>query len=192
MGKRPASSNTVRIIAGSLGGRKIRFPDARGLRPTADRTRETLFNWLTMDIQGSRCLDLFAGSGALGIEACSRGADQVIMIEAVSKVSRQLKENVQLLGIEDRVQVVHSNALSWMENTDEQPFDLVFIDPPFADDVLQSVIDALISNDLLASPARLYMERDIAQSLPVLPDNCSIIREKKAGQVGFCLIECIP
>ena len=193
MARRPASSNTVRLIAGELGGRKIRFPDARGLRPTADRTRETLFNWLLNDIDGSICLDLFAGSGALGFEAVSRGAAHVIMVEASAGVARQLQQNSQLLAVEDRVTVISRKAMSYLSEAEksgiEQPFNIVFIDPPFADGQLDQVMENLFSSNVLADTAKIYVERDLKQEMPVLPENCAVIRDKKAGQVAFSLLE---
>jgi len=193
MSRRPANSNMVRLIAGELGGRKIRFPDARGLRPTADRTRETLFNWLTSDIEGSHCLDLFAGSGALGFEAVSRGAEHVTMVDAAANVVRQLQENSQLLGVDNRVSIVSCKAISYLSgyqpSAGERPFNIVFLDPPFADDQLQNVMDRLFSDHLLADRAKIYVERDIRQKMPVLPENCEVKRDKKAGQVAFSLLE---
>ncbi len=133
MSARPSASNTLRIIGGDHRGRKLRFLDARGLRPTGDRIRETLFNWLQNDISGSHCLDMFAGSGALGFEAASRGAAQVHMIEYNPRVAAQLSDNCELLRIQDRVHVHKGSALSWVgKNADV--FDIVFIDPPFADE----------------------------------------------------------
>ncbi|NNJ92177.1 MAG: 16S rRNA (guanine(966)-N(2))-methyltransferase RsmD [Gammaproteobacteria bacterium] len=193
MARRPASSNTLRLIAGKLGGRKIRFPDARGLRPTADRTRETLFNWLSNDIAGSHCLDLFAGSGALGFEAVSRGANHVTMVDASGNVTRQLQENSQLLNVNDRVTIVARKATAYLsgyeQSAHDRPFDIVFLDPPFADDLLQKVLDMLFSGHCLAHGTKIYVERDIRQELPVLPKNCEVKRDKKAGQVAFSLLE---
>jgi len=193
MARRPASSNTVRLIAGELGGRKIRFPDARGLRPTADRTRETLFNWLLNDIQGSHCLDLFAGSGALGFEAISRGADHVTMIDASGQVVRQLQENARILNVDKRVTVQCVKATNYLSAYEHQHqktlYDIVFLDPPFADNQLQQVVDLLFSVNCLADRAKLYLERDLKQNMPVLPENCMVMRDKKAGQVAFSLLE---
>jgi 16S rRNA (guanine966-N2)-methyltransferase len=193
MSRRPASSNTVRLIAGELGGRKIRFADARGLRPTADRTRETLFNWLTSDIEGSHCLDLFAGSGALGFEAVSRGAEHVTMVDAAANVVRQLQQNSQLLDVGNRVTIFSRKATTYLSDIEqsahERPFDIVFLDPPFADNQLQKVMDKLFSGHSLADRAKIYVERDIRQEMPLLPENCEVKRDKKAGQVAFSLLE---
>jgi len=197
MARRPASSNTVRLIAGELGGRKVRFPHARGLRPTADRTRETLFNWLLNDIEDSYCLDLFAGSGALGLEAVSRGAAHVTMVDSSAQVVRQLQENARLLNVDNRMSIVSQKAASFLSHYQpqyqphyqKQPFDIVFLDPPFADNQLQQVVDLLFADNCLADRAKIYLERDFRQEMPLLPENCMVLRDKKAGQVAFSLLE---
>lgn len=190
MGKRPGSSNTLRIIGGLHGGRKLRFPDARGLRPTSDRVRETLFNWLQNKVAGSRCLDLFAGSGALGLEAASRGAKLVTLVEYSPLVARALLENVRLLSLQDSIIVTQSRALTWLEGYQGETFDLVFLDPPFADNLLQDSFRLLFDRQMLADEALVYVERDAGQALPDIPDNCKVIRDKKAGQVAYSLIRC--
>jgi 16S rRNA (guanine966-N2)-methyltransferase len=189
MAKRPGASNTLRIIAGRHGGRKLRFPDARGLRPTADRVRETLFNWLRNDIQGSRCLDLFAGSGALGFEAASRGASDVTMVESSAAVAASLRSNSMLLDLQDVVEVVHKKAASWVAQFDGDAYNVVFLDPPFADGLLDETLKLLQFGALLADRALIYIERDARQGLPDLPDNWQVLRYKKAGQVAYSLIQ---
>ncbi|MGD2117115.1 MAG: 16S rRNA (guanine(966)-N(2))-methyltransferase RsmD [Chromatiales bacterium] len=190
MAKRPGSSNRLRIIGGSMRGRILSFPSAKGLRPTADRIRETLFNWLQHDIAGSRCLDLFAGSGALGFEAASRGAGQVVMLDNNPAVIQQLQQNVHLLGLQQQVEVVSAAAMNWLAASQAEPFDVVFLDPPFADAVLQQAVDALHASRLLAPQALLYIERDRNQDLPQLPSGWHILRDKQAGQVSYSLIAC--
>ena len=190
MAKRPGSTNTLRIIGGEHGGRKLQFPDAKGLRPTSDRVRETLFNWLQNDIGGSRCLDLFAGSGALGFEAVSRGAKSVTMVEASSPVARQLQANARLLGLDDVVEVQHAKALGWLDQYVGQTYDIVFLDPPFADNLLSESFSLLVQKNILSRDALIYVERDTGQKLPDLPDNCTLLRDKKAGQVAYSLISC--
>lgn len=190
MGRRPASSNRLRIIGGSLGGRRIRFPDAPGLRPTSDRARETLFNWLAPDIAGSRCLDLFAGSGALGFEALSRGAVHVTMIDSVARVTRQLRENADELGLQDRLDVITARAGPWLESrTVELDYDIVFLDPPFADQRLQSTVDQLFQALNPNRDCLVYVERSRQQSLPVFPGNCQPVRDKSAGDVAYSLFQ---
>ena len=172
------------------GGRKLQFPDARGLRPSADRVRETLFNWLQNEVAGSRCLDLFAGSGALGFEAASRGARHVTLVESSPQVAKRLQENVRLLNLQDVVEVNHGKAHSWLEQYKGEPFNLVFLDPPFADNLLEQTLRQLLASRLLSDRVLLYVERDAAQLLPELPANCQVIKDKKAGQVAYSLISC--
>lgn len=190
MARRPGSSNTLRLIGGLHGGRKLQFPDSRGLRPTADRVRETLFNWLQPDIESSHCLDLFAGSGALGFEAASRGAGSVTMVEAAAAVSKKLNENVQLLGLEQQVQVIHSKAERFLHQADNAiTYDIVFIDPPFADQYLPAILFELAQTQLLKPGCKVYVERDAAEKLLSLPDKWHILRDKTAGQVAYSLLK---
>ena len=181
----------LRLIAGRFRGRLLPIPDQPGLRPTADRVRETLFNWLAPVIEGARCLDLFAGSGALGLEAASRGAAWVVLIEQAEAVARQLRSNVEVLGAGDRVRVVRADALSWLAQTGSGaaggPFDLVFLDPPFAAGLLAPACDLLERTGWLAPGARVYLETGARSSLPPLPDGWVLTRERTAGQVRFVL-----
>ncbi len=181
------SFNKVRIIGGVHRGRKLDFPDLPGLRPTGDRVRETLFNWLQPLIPGARCLDLFAGSGALGLEAASRGAREVVMLDSAVAVTRQLEVNRSLLQL-DRLEIFRANALTWLvEQRPSQPFDLVFLDPPFADNLLAESCRLLQSHGWLADSARIYLEDDAGRGLPVLPEGWELLKEKRAGQVRYGL-----
>jgi 16S rRNA (guanine966-N2)-methyltransferase len=161
-----------------------------GLRPTADRTRETLFNWLAPLLPGARCLDLFAGSGALGFEACSRGAARVVLVEQAPAVVRQLRQNAATLGAKG-VEVVQADALRWLERTDPPaaggPFDVVFLDPPFADGLLAPAIAALDLYPWLSPGARIYWEAGAGDASPALPADMIQLRERRAGQVRFGL-----
>lgn len=186
MPKRPGSSNTLRIIGGTHRGRKLQFPDSKGLRPTADRVRETLFNWLQNDIAGSHCLDLFAGSGALGFEAVSRGAAYVAMVEAAGPVVSRLKDNVALLGEQQKIEVFQAKAEQWLQNN-EKRFDILFLDPPFADDSLDYMTEQLIRFRVLKDNALVYIERDVKQSLPDLPSDWHLQKDKRSGQVAYSL-----
>lgn len=180
------ATNQLRIIGGQWRGRKLRFPDAEGLRPTGDRIRETLFNWLTPQLPGARCLDLFAGSGALGLECLSRGAAHTLMLEREQGVSTQLRENLTLLKAE-RGQLLTQYALAWLkQGNNDQPFDIVFIDPPFAHNLWQPVIDALDNGNWLSKDASVYIEagRD-SQYTP--PSHWQLHRDKTAGQVSYRL-----
>jgi 16S rRNA (guanine966-N2)-methyltransferase len=186
-------SNRIRIIGGRHRGRKLAFPDAPGLRPTGDRLRETLFNWLAPVLPGARCLDLFAGSGALGLEAASRGAGSVVLVEHQPAVARQLRANVTLLGLEPAVQVVAADALAWLADTPGR-FDLVFLDPPFADGLLERVCNELVQRGCLAPEARIYLEADRRAGLPPLPPGLELMRQQQAGQVivGLARWEVVP
>ena len=180
--------NRVRLIGGSHGGRRLQFPAAMGLRPTADPVRETLFNWLQQDIQMASCLDLFAGSGALGFEAASRGAAHVTMIESQRNVFRSLQQNLSLLQLQDIVRLVNADALRLLQGRAEM-HQLVFLDPPFNKKLMQPVIDQLERGGWLAPRTLIYLEQDLHKEPPQLPDNWCIIRDKTAGQVRYQLVE---
>lgn len=181
----PAGSNQLRIIGGIWRGRKLSFPDVDGLRPTGDRIRETLFNWLAPDIQGARCLDLFAGSGALGLEALSRGAQSSLLLEKHAAAAQQLKSNLQLLQAGNgRVEQVDS--LHWLKQQPPQPFDIIFIDPPFALDLWVPIAAALEAQAWLSDEALIYLEAPRDAQLQ-LPANWQLHRDKHAGQVSFRL-----
>lgn len=188
MGQRRGSRNRVRIIGGEHRGRQIVFDDGPGLRPTGDRTRETLFNWLQAGVPGARCLDLFAGSGVLGFEAISRGAREVVMLDSSDLVIRRLKENSRLLGIDDRATVIRSDALEWLAHTAARAFDIVFVDPPFAEGLVPRVLELLAQPGWLVSGSLVYVEQDLRQTDGHLPPGWSGIREKVAGQVRYRLL----
>lgn len=177
--------NQVRIIGGSHRGRKLAFPDLPGLRPTGDRIRETLFNWLQPGIQGARCLDLFSGSGALGLEAASRGAGEVLMLDQSPQVVDQLQQHKAHLGLE-QVSIVRADVMRWLEG-ESRPFEIVFIDPPFAGDLLLDVCQKLETNGWLVEGARVYLEDAAERSFSALPDGWALLKEKLAGQVRFGL-----
>lgn len=181
------AANQLRIIGGSHGGRRLRFPGVRGLRPTADRVRETLFNWLQGEITDSRVLDLFAGSGALGLEALSRGAAEAVFVERARPAAGQLRRNLELLGLGGRGRVVQADARRYIESA-EGPFDIVFLDPPFADRLLPGVCQSLERQGLLAPRAWIYLEQDSAQPWAALPANWRPYREGRAGQAAYRLM----
>jgi len=184
------ASNQVRIIGGQHRGRRLAFPDLPGLRPTGDRIRETLFNWLQPMLPGARCLDLFAGSGALGLEAASRGAGEVVLLDQAPQVIGQLQQHIADLKL-DQVRVVPADALSWLQAPPEAlSFDIVFLDPPFSDGLLEPCCRLLASSGLLAENARVYLETDVVESLPFFPSEWQIVREKKSGQVAYYLLTC--
>jgi 16S rRNA (guanine966-N2)-methyltransferase len=178
--------NSVRIIGGYWRGRRISFPDVPGLRPTPDRVRETLFNWLQHDVAGARCLDLFAGSGALGLEALSRGAQELVFVEQSVAASRALQEQLVRLGGERRGQVVEMGAARYLRGA-PAPFDIVFLDPPFGRDALAQYIPLLDSGHWLKPGSWVYLEDEKASGAPVLPAHWELLKSKSAGEVGYYL-----
>ena len=181
---RDNARNHLRIIGGHWRGRKLAFPSVDGLRPTGDRIRETLFNWLGAYLPNSRCLDLFAGSGALGIEALSRGAAQVTLLEQHPQAAAQLQVHLRTLNAETG-QVIATDALRWL-NQPGTPMDIVFIDPPFQADLWQATCAALESHNWLSSGCAIYIETPRDYSLQV-PPQWLLHREKHSGQVSYRL-----
>lgn len=182
----PRSVNQLRIIGGQWRGRKLSFPDIDGLRPTGDRIRETLFNWLAPTMAGSRCLDLFAGSGALGLEALSRGAAASVLVERDTQAAAQLRANLALLQA-NQGQLVQVDVLTWLARGNSgAPFDIIFIDPPFQLNLWQAVIDALEAGGWLADDAAIYIESGRATPFTV-PQHWHLHRDKQAGQVSYRL-----
>lgn len=166
------------------------MPDQPGLRPTSDRLRETLFNWLAPMVEGARCLDLFAGSGALGFEAASRGAREVLMLERSEPVARVLESNVRLLGAGE-VRVEHADAMTRIARPGT-PFDIVFLDPPFGDGLLGPACALLEANGWLGGRAFVYLEASLREPFPALPPRWDILRDKQAGQVRYALAMAQP
>ncbi|MCK4865860.1 MAG: 16S rRNA (guanine(966)-N(2))-methyltransferase RsmD [Gammaproteobacteria bacterium] len=181
-------SNQLRIIGGEWRGRKLRFPDAPNLRPTPDRVRETIFNWLAPMINGARCLDLFAGSGALGLEALSRGAAFTTFVDSHKKVTLTLQEHLDLLNSNDKAEVLQMDGVKFLNNS-AQPYDLVFLDPPYHLDFMGKVVPLLEENGWLSDNAMLYLEIEKRQSLPELPENWQQLKEKTAGEVSYFLFQ---
>ena len=180
-------SNQVRIIAGQWRGRKLEFPDTQGLRPTADRVRETVFNWLAPVLPGAVCLDLFAGSGALGFEAASRDAARVVMVEKNSIVFRYLEEQSKRLSARV-VELVNADANDYLRAVDTA-FDIVFLDPPFGDANRYQPIFQLVNARRLVKPGGfIYLETEKGSVGAGLPDNWQVYRHKQAGQVDYQLL----
>ncbi|MGE5471162.1 MAG: 16S rRNA (guanine(966)-N(2))-methyltransferase RsmD [Bacteroidota bacterium] len=175
--------NAVRIIGGQWRRRVLKFPDSEGLRPTPDRVRETLFNWLGQELDGWHCLDLFAGSGALGFEAASRGAARVVMIEQVPRVLAALHENARLIGAESSVEIRRGDALQYLTST-KAKFDLIFLDPPYNKGWIPRLEPLLagLSNEDTA----LYVEAE--HEIEALGD-WRTVRHGKAGEVHFHLMK---
>lgn len=182
-----SNTQTLRIIAGQWRARKFHFPDVPTLRPTPDRVRETLFNWLMPIIEGARCLDLFAGSGALGLEALSRGASEVVFCDSNKKVTRYLTETLQALAAKN-AQVNTTDAIKYLQKSNAA-FDVVFLDPPYEMNVLTECCQLLEQNNELKPNAMIYLEHSGNFSQDALPENWSVIRDKRAGQVCYQLIQ---
>ena len=173
-----SAGGSVRIVAGRLRGSRIDVADAAGLRPTSDRVRETLFNWLMPVIDGARCLDLYAGTGALGIEAWSRGAGECVFVERDRHLARGISATLARLKV-DGARVVNADAMAWL-GTPSVPFDIVFLDPPFDTDAWEAVARRLEDAGWLRGDGWIYVESPAA-TVPTLP---STWREHRAGQAG--------
>lgn len=183
-GKRD-SGGQLRVIGGRWRGRKLSFPDVDGLRPSSDRVRETLFNWLQPIIEGARCLDLFSGSGALGLEALSRGAAEVVFVDSSPRAVASLRGHLQLLEA-DNGTVVQEDSLAYLRG-DHQAFDVVFLDPPFRQGLLEPCCRLLDSGAWVVPGGRVYLEAERELGEPVLPAGWEMLRAKQAGQVGYYL-----
>jgi len=193
-GKKPGAPHTktkssypgrLRIIGGRWRGRRLEVPESEGLRPTPDRVRETLFNWLQPYVAGAYCLDLFAGTGALCLEALSRGAARVVMVEKEPAVAEQLRRHVATLRAA-HAEVVRADAVEYLQQA-PQAFDVVFLDPPFRSDLIRRCAELVESHGWIKPGGLIYIEapRDI-DALPI-PATWELIRSKSAGQVGYHL-----
>jgi 16S rRNA (guanine966-N2)-methyltransferase len=180
----------LRIVGGSWRGRRIGFPEEPGLRPTPDRVRETLFNWLAQHISGMRVLDLFAGSGALGFEALSRGAREAVLVDnRASVVDALLATAAELKAGGARIE--RADALSWLDRK-QQAFDLVFVDPPFDANLVPATLARLAGHDLIAPGGFCYVEMQRQNGLPPLPGGWGLHRSGAAGEVGYYLLHGMP
>jgi 16S rRNA (guanine966-N2)-methyltransferase len=186
--RRPSQSGKVRIIGGAWRRRTLTFEQALGVRPTPDRVRETVFNWLAPVLPGARCLDAFAGSGALGFEAASRGARAVDMLDVRPAVVERLREEAARLG-GDAIHVACADALGWLarDGREREPYDVVFLDPPYDLDVLGRCAALLEANRWLAPGALVYLEAGPRRPPPSLPEGWTLAREKQAGRVRYYL-----
>lgn len=193
-----SASGSYRIIGGSWRSRRLSFPAIEGLRPTTDRVRETVFNWLASEIHGARVLDLFAGSGALGIEALSRGASALLAIEKDKSAWRALAANLELLvpdvSARKQINIVCNDALAFLvasqaQNSNEAPmrYDLIFLDPPFRKGLLEQTLTLLDQHPLIDHSALIYVEREKEMASLMLPKNWRLLKEKVAGQVLYQL-----
>jgi 16S rRNA (guanine966-N2)-methyltransferase len=184
----PILKNQIRIIGGEWRSRQIGFYDAPGLRPSPARVRETLFNWLQYDIPGSRCLDLYAGSGALGFEAASRGAKSVVLVEQDANACRNLHENAVKLSA-TQIKIVQNDVFRFLAN-DAESFDVVFLDPPFGLNLTNQTCLWLEDKGWLNPHAKIYVEVESkVKLLEGLPENWRPLKSKTAGEVGYHLFE---
>ncbi|MBC7191140.1 16S rRNA (guanine(966)-N(2))-methyltransferase RsmD [Marinobacter sp.] len=176
----------LRIIGGDWRSRKLSFPDAGGVRPTPARTRETLFNWLAPWLPGSRCLDLFAGSGALGLEALSRGAGTATMVDHTPDLAAALRSNLRLLK-SGQGEVICQPVEAFLSAAPARPFDIVFMDPPFRQQWLPPLFRLLSDNHWVRPGGWVYVEHESEMATPAAPQGWSLHRSKTAGQVSYCL-----
>lgn len=182
--KSRSSTNRLRIIGGQWRGRKLAFADLPGLRPTPDRVRETLFNWLSTSLWGARCLDLFAGSGALGFEALSRGAEHTTFVDLAPAAVGHIQSNLKLLNCSS-AEVIQSDSRAWMQaqQPTARPFDIIFMDPPFYQDMISECCRLIQQQGLLKPGGYLYIESETSATLaPAEP--LYLHRQTRAGQVA--------
>lgn len=178
---------TIRIIGGVWGSRQLQVPDSLGLRPTPNRVRETLFNWLQPWLPGARCLDVTAGTGVLCLEALSRGAGSALMVEQSLAAVQALCANIERLGA-DNAQVRHGDGAAFLQRPPDAPFDIIFLDPPFRSDLIERCARLLETNGWIRPDGLIYIEAPShVEELPI-PANWTLIRSKRAGQVGYHLV----
>ncbi|ETX12055.1 16S rRNA methyltransferase [Marinomonas ushuaiensis DSM 15871] len=182
-----AKSSKLRIISGEWRSRQLPIPDVQGLRPTPDKVRETLFNWINHWIPGSNCGDFFCGSGALGLEALSRGAKHVTFVDNSRVVIQQMTDNLATLNATN-ADVTAQNAAVYLDSVTPTPLDIIFLDPPFRKGWLGQIIP-LLEKGWLADHALVYIEMEKEADLPPLPAHWSLLKEKNAGQLVYRLFE---
>jgi len=186
MAKRQATS---RIIAGSYKGTKLSFKPNKNLRPTESKTKETLFNWLLNDLHKKKCLDMFAGTGALGLEALSRGADEVIFFEKQKVLCGAIEVVVKKLGINNKCRVINANSTAFDFTTLNTKFDLIFLDPPFHESLIQKSLNIISENQLLTEQGLVYIECERDLDLGSLKTNLTQLKLSKGGETKYCLYE---
>ncbi|GHE95676.1 16S rRNA (guanine(966)-N(2))-methyltransferase RsmD [Thalassotalea profundi] len=185
--KNQTKIGAIRIISGKYRGRKLPVLMAEGLRPTTDRVKETLFNWLMPYINASNCLDCFAGAGSLGFEALSRGASNVTLIELDRSAAKQLNDNKKLLNAQN-LNVINTNSLQYLAQPAPMNYDIVFIDPPFHQGLAEEAC-SLVNNGWLNKNALIYLEVESSGTALSLPENWDLLKEKIAGQVAYRLYQ---
>ncbi len=187
MGPVAKKPGRLRIVAGKWRSRLLPIPDVEGLRPTSERIRETLFNWLGPRTYGTRCLDLFSGTGVLGLEALSREASQVVFVESSAKAVTALRNSVETLDA-DSADIVHGDAFEYLRRSEAESFDIIFLDPPFSDDLTDDLCRLIAERRLLRPGGCVYIEQDRQAPLPDLPEGWQVTKSKTAGNVRYSLI----
>lgn len=194
-GAKPTEKGELRIIGGQWRGRRLTFMAEQGLRPTLDRFRETLFNWLMFDVEGARCLDLFAGSGALGLEALSRGAAHVDFVDASAQAAEAIRQHLHTLA-STKAQVHHRQAEDWLKqqssSSNPAPYDILFLDPPFHQDLLQPCIYLLEHNGFVKPGSKIYLEAEDDFQPSKLPPHWLTLKQKTSKNKIFLLLETPP
>ncbi|MDA1056740.1 MAG: 16S rRNA (guanine(966)-N(2))-methyltransferase RsmD [Proteobacteria bacterium] len=181
--------SSVRIISGTLGGRRIKTIKNKNLKPTPEKLREQLFSWIRPELSGARCLDLFAGSGALGFEALSNGASEVVMVEQNPDIYRNLKENRELLGAESAINLLRQSAEDFIRRTNEKKFDFIFFDPPYIKDYVKQLIPKLLTK-LAEDNVKIYIETDSHETIQINSEIC-LINSSSSGKAKGYLYELI-
>ena len=185
----PKKQAATRIIGGSLRGSKIPYKQNKSIRPTESKTKETLFNWLLNDLGGKTCLDMFAGTGSLGIEALSRGAEKVVFIEKQKSQADALKENLKRLNVYGSSHVLNGNAFSVDFDNLPYHFDLLFLDPPFRENLIPRSLDFIKSKNILTPKSLIYLECETELKLTKITEGLNLLKESKGGQTHYCLYE---
>ena len=180
--------NNIRITGGKLKGKKISFDFKSSLRPTSSKLREVLFNWLQFEIQDYQCLDLFAGTGALGIEAISRGAQKTVFIEYNKKNYLVIKKSISELDLKNQSMILFKNGLAWIRENDLSDFDLIFLDPPFNQGYEKKVLELVNKNQNLKSSCKIYVEFSKFIDIDI-PDSFKVYKEKIIGDVRALLLK---
>jgi 16S rRNA (guanine966-N2)-methyltransferase len=179
---------TVRIIGGKWRGTRLPVEDLPGLRPSGDRSRETLFNWLQMHIRGARCVDLFAGSGVLGLEAASRGAAEVILVEKSRRAARNIRESLKRLNA-DQVELIEADAIAWLSRCEPHTMDIVFIDPPFGEGLTTRSLELLAARNCVSPASFVYVETSKEAGAEAVTEGWETVKEKTLGDVRMQLLK---
>ncbi len=183
------NNHSFRIIGGKWRGRRFSYPKSNHLRATQDAVRETVFNWLAPYIHNRICLDMFAGSGAMSLEAMSRGASKAVLAEHNIEAIKSLNDNIQILGIENLTQIIQTAWPNNINRLETYKFDLIFLDPPFNQDWIPKCIDWIINAKCLNNNALIYVELESSDDLSWVPDNWEILKHKNRGAIQYLLIQ---